>query len=147
MKTRLIPAANYLTVNVEVTEPSLRGLVRARLRCLCTTNRVVDALGGWRIIGKLVRRATWADNQLPSAVWALPTKHIFGTRSAERALEGTDPCLRGIRGQITITALTARPQLEHAARLSLNGITFDARGCRRQVPLTEGLALYREVAR
>jgi len=59
----------------------------ARLRSLCTTGRVVDALGGRRVVGKFVRRATWAGNQLPSAVWALATEYIFGARSAERALE------------------------------------------------------------
>ena len=103
--------------------------------------RLEHANSGRRIPGELSRRTTWTHHQLATAIGTDAPKFVFGARSAERALEGTDPCLRGIRGQITITALTARHQLEHAAPLSLNGITFDAKGCRRQVPLTEGLGL------
>jgi len=92
-------------------EPPL--LERARLRSLCAISRVVDPLRGWRVIGKFVRRATWAGNQLPSAVWTLSAEYVFGARSAERALEGADTRFRRLGRQVFVAAFAIRPKLQH----------------------------------
>jgi hypothetical protein len=88
-----------------------RGAVR--LCGLGTTGRVVDALGGRRVVGEFVRRPPRAGDQFAPAVRTPAAEFFFGTAGAEGAFEGADARLRGVGRQVPVTAFAVRPELQH----------------------------------